>query len=61
VPQPQGSSGQTDSVATPENSSISLVDDEQDMGSQRSRSAGTGDNDFDDDDDVDNEPNSKRW
>lgn len=57
---PQGSSGQTDSVATPENSSISIVDDEQDMGSQRSRSAGSGDNDFDDDD-VNNEPNAKRW
>ena len=57
---PQGSSGQTDSVATPENSSISIVDDEQDMGSQRSRSAGSGDNDFDDDV-VDNEPNAKRW
>ncbi|KAJ8440196.1 hypothetical protein Cgig2_023961 [Carnegiea gigantea] len=57
---PQGSSGQTDSVATPENSSISIVDDEQDMGSQRSRSAGSGDNDFDNDD-VDNQPNAKRW
>lgn len=49
-PQPQGSSGQTDSVATPENSSISVVDDELDMASQRSRSAGD-----------DDEPDSKRW
>lgn len=49
----RSSSGQMDSVATPENSSISVADDEVDVGSQRSRSAGT---DFDDD-----EPEAKRW
>lgn len=47
-------SGQMDSVATPENSSISVGDDEFDRGSQRSKSGG-GD-DFDDD-----EPEAKRW
>uniref|UniRef100_A0A803LCX1 WRKY domain-containing protein n=1 Tax=Chenopodium quinoa TaxID=63459 RepID=A0A803LCX1_CHEQI len=48
----KSSSGQMDSVATPENSSISMADDE--VGSQRSRSAGT------DLDDVD-QPEAKRW
>lgn len=52
VPQ-RTSSGQMDSVATPENSSISMAEDEVDMGSQRSRSIG---NDLDDD-----EPDAKRW
>lgn len=46
-------SGQMDSVATPENSSISVGDDEFDRGSQRSKSAG---DDFDED-----EPEAKRW
>uniref|UniRef100_A0A803MW70 WRKY domain-containing protein n=1 Tax=Chenopodium quinoa TaxID=63459 RepID=A0A803MW70_CHEQI len=48
----KSSSGQMDSVATPENSSISMADDE--VGSQRSRSAGT---------DLDNvdQPDAKRW
>ncbi|KAL2899342.1 WRKY transcription factor WRKY24 [Bienertia sinuspersici] len=53
VPQ-RSSSGQMDSVATPDNSSISVADDEVDMGSQRSRSSAG--NEFDDD-----EPQAKRW
>lgn len=46
-------SGQMDSVATPENSSISIGDDEVDRSSQRSRSGG---DEFDED-----EPDAKRW
>lgn len=47
-------SGQMDSAATPENSSISVGDDDIDQGSQKSKSGG-GD-DFDED-----EPEAKRW
>ncbi|KAK2652893.1 hypothetical protein Ddye_012749 [Dipteronia dyeriana] len=47
-------SGQMDSVATPENSSISVGDDDFDRASQRSKSGG-GD-DYDED-----EPEAKRW
>ncbi|XAR58866.1 hypothetical protein NMG60_11014434 [Bertholletia excelsa] len=43
----------TDSVATPENSSISVADDEFDQSSHRSRSGGE---EFDED-----EPDAKRW
>ncbi|KAH7564792.1 hypothetical protein JRO89_XS09G0028700 [Xanthoceras sorbifolium] len=46
-------SGQMDSVATPENSSISVGDDDFDRGSQRSKSGG---DDYDED-----EPEAKRW
>ncbi|KNA04751.1 hypothetical protein SOVF_196780 isoform A [Spinacia oleracea] len=46
----RSSSGQMDSGATPENSSISMADDEVDMGSHRSRSSADGD-----------EPEAKRW
>ncbi|XP_057534493.1 probable WRKY transcription factor 25 [Amaranthus tricolor] len=53
--QQRSSSGQMDSVATPEISSISMADDEVDMGSQSQRSRSVG-NDFDDD-----EPQTKRW
>lgn len=46
-------SGQMDSTATPENSSISMGDDDVDQGSQKSKSAG---------DDIDeDEPEAKRW
>ncbi|XP_021730400.1 WRKY transcription factor WRKY24-like [Chenopodium quinoa] len=48
----RSSSGQMDSVATPENSSISMADDE--VGSQRSRSVGTNLDDVD-------RPEAKRW
>ncbi|XP_022154851.1 WRKY transcription factor WRKY24 [Momordica charantia] len=47
-------SGQFDGVATPENSSISIGDDDFDRSSQKSKSGG-GD-DFDED-----EPEAKRW
>ncbi|MED6194523.1 WRKY transcription factor [Stylosanthes scabra] len=46
-------SGQMDSVATPENSSISVGDDDFEQSSQRCKSGG---DDFDDD-----EPDAKRW
>ncbi|XP_022752927.1 WRKY transcription factor WRKY24-like [Durio zibethinus] len=46
-------SGQMDSVATPENSSISVGDDDFDQGSQKSKSGG---DEFDED-----EPEAKRW
>ncbi|KAJ0007043.1 hypothetical protein Pint_30721 [Pistacia integerrima] len=46
-------SGQMDSVATPENSSISVGDDDFDRGSQKSKSGGE---EFEDD-----EPEAKRW
>ncbi|XWS53396.1 hypothetical protein CRYUN_Cryun11dG0154000 [Craigia yunnanensis] len=46
-------SGQMDSVATPENSSISVGDDDLDQGSQKSKSGG---DEFDE-----NEPEAKRW
>lgn len=52
-------SGQMDSAATPENSSISLGDDDIDQGSQKSKSGGgggAGGDDFDED-----EPEAKRW
>lgn len=42
-----------DSATTPENSSVSLGDDDLDMSSQRSRSGG--------DDVDDDEPDAKRW
>jgi len=45
---------QMDSVTTPENSSVSLGDDDIDMSSQRTRSGG---DEFDDDD----APDAKRW
>ncbi|KAK9998872.1 hypothetical protein SO802_018475 [Lithocarpus litseifolius] len=45
--------GHTDSVATPENSSISMGDEDFDQSSQKSKSAGE---DYDDD-----EPDAKRW
>lgn len=45
--------GQMDSVATPENSSISIGDEDFDQSSQKSKSAG---DEFDED-----EPNAKRW
>ncbi|XP_040991934.1 WRKY transcription factor WRKY24-like isoform X1 [Juglans microcarpa x Juglans regia] len=45
--------GHTDSVATPENSSISMGDEDFDQSSQKSKSGG---DEFDED-----EPNSKRW
>ncbi|KAH7542783.1 hypothetical protein FEM48_Zijuj02G0111500 [Ziziphus jujuba var. spinosa] len=48
------SNGQTDSAATPENSSISMGDDDFEQSSQKSKSGG-GD-DFDED-----EPDAKRW
>ncbi|OMP02348.1 DNA-binding WRKY [Corchorus olitorius] len=46
-------SGQMDSAATPENSSVSVGDDELEQGSQRSRSGG---DEFDEE-----EPEAKRW
>ena len=46
-------SGQFDGVATPENSLISVGDDDFDRSSQRSKSAG--------DDNDDDEPEAKRW
>lgn len=46
-------SGQFDGVATPENSSISIGDDDFDRSSQKSKSGG---DDFDED-----EPEAKRW
>ncbi|KAK9232822.1 hypothetical protein WN943_023070 [Citrus x changshan-huyou] len=52
-------SGQMDSAATPENSSISVGDDDVDQGSQKSKSGGGGaggGDDFDED-----EPEAKRW
>lgn len=51
-------SGQMDSAATPENSSISVGDDDIDQGSQKSKSGGGagGGDDFDED-----EPEAKRW
>ncbi|XP_022729749.1 WRKY transcription factor WRKY24 [Durio zibethinus] len=50
---PTHGSGQMDSVATPENSSISVGDDDFDQGSQKSKSGG---------DEIDeDEPEAKRW
>ncbi|KAJ7964273.1 WRKY transcription factor [Quillaja saponaria] len=46
-------SGQMDSVATPENSSLSMGDDDFEQSSQKSKSGG---DDFDED-----EPDAKRW
>lgn len=45
--------GHMDSVGTPDNSSISMGDEEFDQNSQKCKSGG---DDFDDD-----EPNAKRW
>lgn len=53
MPDRQGS-GQLDSVATPENSSISIGDDSFDQGSQKSKSGEREDYDED-------EPEAKRW
>ncbi|XP_030537571.1 probable WRKY transcription factor 26 isoform X2 [Rhodamnia argentea] len=51
---PAHGSSQVDAAATPENSSLSVADDEYEQGSQKSKSAG---DEFDDED----EPDAKRW
>ncbi|KAI8523494.1 hypothetical protein RHMOL_Rhmol13G0078200 [Rhododendron molle] len=48
--------GQMDSVATPENSSVSVGDDDFDGSPRKSKSGGRGGDEFDDE-----EPETKRW